>query len=97
MTDGEFNTFYNGGHTKGQRAKYSKYYSEQLCKDMKSKGILVYSVAFAAPDNAKKTLSDCATPNSKDIRYYFEANNAEELRTAFAKIATDVNKLRLSK
>lgn len=104
MTDGEFNTFYRGvnsGHQGGQ-ASLSNAEAIALCNDMKSPkaggdGIRIYSVAFNAPASAKATLQACATPDNGSTRHYFDANSADELRTAFREIANSIKTLRLTR
>lgn len=86
MTDGEFNTQYiwaNGS---------SAIQAENVCDEMKSKNVRVYSVAFQSPPDAESLLRRCAT--SPDT--YFNANDGEELRAAFQAIATNLNNLRLT-
>lgn len=87
MTDGEFNTFYETGQgDSDQQAK-------KLCKAMKDEGVIVYSVAFQAPKAGKKVLKACATSDE----YFFDASNGEELKQAYAEIASQLMNLRLTK
>lgn len=109
MTDGEFNTFYNGTSdkpysfdTNNVRVTNSTGTAIELCTNMKAMkgtepGIIVYSIAFNAPAYAQTTLKACATPDTPDIRYYFSANNQEELRAAFQEIASNIQKLRITR
>jgi len=60
-------------------------------------GITIYSIAFQAPLDARKTLKACASPDSGKTTHYFSADNENELRAAFQKIAFDIQKLRLSR
>jgi len=86
MTDGKFNkeyVFSNGDS--GTQAR-------SLCAEMRANNVQVYSVAFQAPSSAQALLQDCA---SSDV-HYFSADNGEELRQAFQKIALKLNNLRLS-
>jgi hypothetical protein len=86
MTDGVFNTHYisaNGNSTAQ---------ALNVCDEMKSKGVIVYSVAFQAPSSAETLLRDCATSGDT----YFNASSGEELRTAFKAVAADLNNLRLT-
>jgi len=86
MTDGVFNTHYisaNGNSTAQ---------ALNVCDEMKSKGVIVYSVAFQAPSLAETLLRDCATSGDT----YFNASSGEELRTAFKAVAADLNNLRLT-
>ena len=111
MTDGEFNTYYQG--TKGKPFKYTKYDKVNpakaspetaigLCKDMKQDkgtepGIIIYSIAFDAPKDAQITLKACATPDTPDTKYYHAAKTEEELRAVFQEIAFNIQKLRISR
>lgn len=90
MTDGEFNTIYSRGWN-------SSNYAQSTCADMKSKGIIVYSIAFKAPRTAQATLKTCATPDGGGTTYYYSADSAAALSAAFANIANDIQNLRLSK
>ena len=90
MTDGEFNTIYTRGWNSSRHAL-------STCADMKRNGILVYSVAFKAPASAQATLRSCATPDTSDTTYYYSASSASALTDAFAEIAGDIRRLRLSK
>ncbi len=87
MTDGAFNTWYVGSNGN------SSVQAANLCTQMKSKGVIVYSVAFSAGSSAQTLLQGCASsPNT-----YFTASNGSELRAAFQQIAMNLNKLRLTK
>lgn len=83
MTDGQFNRRYakNQGNS-NQQAK-------RLCREMTKQGILVYSVAFQAPNEAKRTLRSCAGDDGR----FFDANNGEELLDAYASIASQLSTL----
>lgn len=103
MTDGEFNTYYDGVPYKKRNNQVSKSNNAAiaLCNDMKAdkgsaKGIVVYSIAFKAPKSAKTTLKACANPDSGGSTFYYDADNDAELRSAFQSIASDIQKLRLS-
>lgn len=104
MSDGEFNTYFNGVQdprsSKASIAK-SNDTAKALCTDMKrakkgGDGIIVYSIAFNAPKEAKETLQACATSGDGKRQYYFDANSEQELRAAFRAIANDIKTLRLS-
>ncbi len=89
MTDGKFNTSYKNG----RKNRTSTNQAESLCGNIKDKDVIVYAVAFQAPESAKETLKDCVTSND----YFFDADNGDELRTAFRDIATRLSIPRLSK
>jgi len=99
MTDGEYNTFDgrcdNGGCTPyGPRGQDSNDHAKAMCENMKDKGVLVYTVGFMLNHPAaSETLGTCAT----SPQHYFRAENGDELRAAFAAIATQLNNLRLTK
>ena len=100
MTDGEFNTYFTGvnGNPRGSQGNKSDTDAIALCNDMKNdSGIEVYSVAFNAPVNAKMTLQNCASANTKSTTYYYDANSEAELRTAFREIANSIKELRLTR
>lgn len=86
MTDGVFNTAYHNGDSATQAL--------ELCKNMKDKGVVVFSIAFDAPAAAKKTLEACATTGSD---YYADASNAADLDAAFAAFAAKIKALRLAR
>lgn len=104
MTDGEFNTYYESEPNSaefGDQIDESNDAATALCEDMKDNkggydGITIYSIAFNAPDSAKATLQECATPDTTKDTYYYSAENEEELRQAFLEIAKSIKKLRLS-
>jgi Flp pilus assembly protein TadG len=110
MTDGDFNIAhcngvvsnnYSGGAAANARINCnaengSPYTNAQsLCTNMKAAGITIYTVGFqvasrSAPDNF---LRSCASSTS----YYFLATTNSEFRTAFAQIATNISRLRISR
>ncbi len=103
MTDGEFNTAYDGvnGRPFGTQGTKSSNLAEDLCDNMKAAkngnpGIIVYSIAFAAPAQAERTLRNCANAPTASKTFFFSASNEEELRDAFKKIAEDITSLRLT-
>lgn len=65
----------------------------ELCANIKTAGIEIYTVAFDVDDDSTKSLmQSCAT----STKHYFDASSSEELRIAFVKIAKDVTPLRLT-
>ncbi|MEM5516806.1 VWA domain-containing protein [Henriciella sp. AS95] len=86
MTDGVFNTAYEAGQ--GNSAQQAR----KLCKRMRDENIIVYAVAFEAPFSAKKTLQDCAG----DPERFFDASDGEELKKAYAAIASQLANLALT-
>ena len=105
MTDGEFNTFFQGtegsGTPYGPHAEPSNTLAMNLCEDMKADkngapGITIYSIAFQAPASAEATLRACANDDTETDVYYFSADNGQELRDAFRSIAASIQRLRIS-
>ena len=67
MTDGENN--YEADDTS----------TKVICDNAKNDGIIIYTVAFAAPDDGQKLLEYCAT----STEHYFEPETASQLIEAF--------------
>jgi Flp pilus assembly protein TadG len=86
MTDGSFNTWYEGGNGNS----YAQ--GDALCDAIKDEDVEVYTVAFQAPANAENFLRGCATGPD----YYFETSTGAALRQAFEEIAQRLRALRLS-
>ena len=106
MTDGSFNTYFKGfeGDPRDTNPTIveSNYSAKAICNDMKADkgtadGIEIYSIAFNAPADAKVTLQACASTNTSNTTYYYDANSEEELRTAFREIAQSIKTLRLTR
>ncbi|MEM6535687.1 MAG: pilus assembly protein TadG-related protein [Pseudomonadota bacterium] len=85
MTDGKFNTEYESAQ--GDSAQQAK----KMCDAMRNADVLVYAVAFQAPTSAEATLRDCAGEDSR----FFDADNGEELKSAYAAIASQLSSLAL--
>ncbi len=73
-----------GGGTKDSRM-------EQMCTEIKKKGVIIFSVAFETTDNHAAKVKNCATSEN----HFFRAKGTE-IVTAFSAIASTVNQLRLS-
>lgn len=79
--------------------------SEELCENMKVSGITVYAIGFDLDGIQNRTqreevtqlLDDCATPDTADNIYFFNAENGQELRDAFQTIASSIQTLRISR
>lgn len=105
MTDGEFNTYFEGTDDDdgfGGQFDESNDAAVETCEQMKKlkggfEGITIYSIAFDAPASAQATLQSCATPDTDRDQFYYSADNEEELREAFLKIAQSIKNLRLSR
>lgn len=86
MTDGDYNTSYNGIDSSTQAAT--------LCTNMKNAGIIVYTIGFGTNISAVSltNLRNCASsPNQ-----FFNAQNGDQLRVTFRSIAFTLTQLRLT-
>lgn len=61
------------------------------CSAAKDHGVVVYTIAFSAPDHAETLLKSCAT----SLNTYYEASTTN-IAAAFAAIASSVQKLKLT-
>ena len=86
MTDGEFNTEY--AKSQGKSDKQAR----TLCDKMRDEDVLVYAIAFDAPGSARKTLRECAGDKAR----FFEADNGDELNSAYRNIASQLSNLTLT-
>ena len=83
MTDGQFNRRYEASQgDSNQQAR-------RMCSEMRDQGVLVYAVAFQAPNDAKDTLKNC----TGDDQRFFDAANGTELLNAYAAIASQLSAL----
>lgn len=104
MTDGVFNTAYNGvGNTSADSFNsdaartQSQAISAELCNNMKASGITVYTIAFELNDPTARTLLDnCANDESDSQQFFYQADNEDELRDAFRSIVDNITSLRLT-
>ncbi|MBI1386160.1 MAG: VWA domain-containing protein [Rhizobiales bacterium] len=88
MTDGAYNTWYEGGNGNSNEQALA------LCTAMKASGITVYTVGFELTDpSAEAIMRDCASA----ANYAYLANDADALRQAFRDIAFKVAELRLTR
>ena len=86
MTDGEFNQqFFNSQGNSTEQAK-------DLCDTIKNDDVIIYTVAFQAPDAGKDVLEYCASGQE----FYFSADNGQELVESYRAIATSISDLRIS-
>ncbi|MDA0662086.1 MAG: pilus assembly protein TadG-related protein [Proteobacteria bacterium] len=66
----------------------------EVCENMKSEGIIIYTVTFQLNDNnTKQIYENCASEPDK----YFDSGNGTALQTAFKDIAEQLINLRVSK
>lgn len=89
MSDGEYNTHYNGNGDGDASAQ-----AKSICTNMKAKGITVYAVGFELGEGstAEDVLQSCATDPDK----YFDAKDGDDLQQAFRHIALSISTLYLS-
>lgn len=86
MTDGNFNrTYHSNLGTSFEQA-------QSYCDQAKTDGILIYSVAFNAPEDGEAILDYCASVGE----FSFEADNSQELLDAYTAIANSIADLRLA-
>ena len=86
MTDGEFNQqFFNSQGNSFNQA-------ESLCDEIKEDDVIIYTVAFQAPNAGKEILQKCAS----GPEFYFNAENGQELVESYNAIATSISDLRIS-
>lgn len=95
MTDGVFNTSYISGPLTDAATQASQSYAQfdQLCTNIRGKGIQIFTVGFELPDaNALAHLQSCAS----SITNFFDARNGSELKDAFKAIANKLGNLRVA-
>jgi len=63
-----------------------------LCDAIKEDDVIIYTVAFQAPQAGKDVLSYCAS----GPEFYFNAENGQELMESYNAIATSISDLRIS-
>jgi Flp pilus assembly protein TadG len=109
MTDGAFNTPYCKGVVASDAAYGGAsdhincpatngnpfVQADKLCKSIKDKGVIIYTVGFniGGDADATKLMNDCAT----SPEYVYLPANGADLKVAFRTIAQDINALRISK
>lgn len=86
MTDGAFNA------TVDNSQGSSTWQAKQICDNVKDTGIVVYSIAFQAPESGQEVLRYCAS----GPEYYFSPESGSELTQAYKAIATSISDLRLT-
>jgi hypothetical protein len=86
MTDGMFNTYYEGAN--GDSAAQAR----TLCTNMKAAGITIYTVGFQVPPEVLPVLQHCAT----SPKHFFDAASGQELSQTFRTIAERLSGLRLA-
>ena len=86
MTDGAFNTV--GHYSNGN----SSWQAKQMCDAIKEKDVVIYSVAFQAPEAGEDVLNYCASGADN----FFDPQDGEELSDAYSSIATSISDLRIT-
>ncbi len=85
MTDGSFNQIYHGDQGSSSEQAIA------TCATAKANGIVIYTVAFQAPNDAAATLEACAS----GPEYSHTPENSQELEDAYQAIATSISDLRI--
>jgi hypothetical protein len=65
--------------------------TKRICSAAKNLGVTIFSIGFEAPTAGQKLLRDCASSPA-----HFYAVQGLDISTAFAAIASSINKLRLT-
>ena len=93
MTDGQNTRSKSGDRHDGWDENDANRKTRDLCRNVKSENITVYTIAYGVTDGATRSLlRNCASSNSN----YFSADSASELTTAFRDIAGAVTSLRVT-
>tara|TARA_R110001606_G_scaffold41641_2_gene112357 strand:+ start:175 stop:1536 length:1362 start_codon:yes stop_codon:yes gene_type:complete len=86
MTDGEFNSYFSNGQ--GNSFDQAK----KLCDAAKTEHIVIYTVAFQAPQQGQDILNYCATSTA----HAFTPENGQQLKDAYTMIAKSISDLRIT-
>lgn len=65
---------------------------QTTCGQARDSGVVVYGIAFQAPQGGRTQISNCATTPAN----YYDATDGDRLRAAFRQIATNLTQLRLT-
>lgn len=87
MTDGAFNIEgdkYGNGSSSNQ--------AKTICDNIKETGVVIYSVAFQAPEAGREVLEHCAS----DIDSFFTPSDGQQLQDAYQSIAKSISDLRIT-
>ncbi len=101
MTDGDYNTEYtsdgilvgSSGAGSTPANDNSQAQAAELCKNMKAKGVEVYTIGFQVTSSAATFLKSCAT----DPTWFYDAKNPEQLAQSYRDVALKLSALYLSK
>jgi Flp pilus assembly protein TadG len=91
MTDGENNYFNNKSTNSSGDSSDAE--TQKYCKKAKDDGITVFTIAFMAPDRGQKLLDACATDDTTTEKYYFAAEDADQLNLAFKYIGEKASEM----
>lgn len=84
----------NSGYHNKSNASQANGYTIDICNEAKNAGIEVYTIAFDLDDDdTKDMLKDCAT----DPTYFYDADDASELQSAFDSIGRDLAELAIAR
>lgn len=64
----------------------------QICSAVKAQNVLVYGIAFSAPERGINTIRDCASSSA----HFFVSTDNASLAAAFGAIAVNITQLRLT-
>lgn len=65
---------------------------QQVCNLAKAQDVIIYGIAFEAPENGRTQIARCASTE----QHYFNAQGREEIATAFNSIANNLSMLKLT-
>lgn len=85
MTDGAF----NDTRQPGQGSSFEQ--AQSYCDAAKSAGVIIFTIAFSAPEEGEEILAYCASGENRA----FQADSKAELTEAYNKIATSIADLRI--
>lgn len=90
MSDGEYNQTIQGVNTGSPRSNVQ---ARAVCDQMKTKGVVIYTVGFNAPNAGQQVLDYCAS----NPAFSFRPSNGQELTEAYKNIARSISDLRISR
>jgi Flp pilus assembly protein TadG len=80
-----------GGHTKVKARSQNLTNFYNVCNEAKSRGVIVFTIAYEAPAGAAEEMRNCATTTT----HFYEVSQID-IDAAFSSIARQINKLRLT-
>lgn len=103
MTDGQFNTAFADieGKPQNQQGDKAREYAENICANMQTSGIEVFTIGFDLPSGeaseARGVLQDCASRDTGSLRHFYDVSTGDELKAAFAEIVRNTERLALTR